>query len=212
MNYILLQDIFTNISPIVTTVSGGIVTVVGVIVASKVNRIKTLVSDVTTIKDDILGLKSAVHRSEQTIADIVTQKSIDSSIDNIVSYGLNYCADNKDIMPFCQAVGKALKDFTKDILSVGFENLSKRDINAKFNLHFDAIYQWHKRFDINFIKAILPKLRAKNCSYIAEVQRIKIDVINNKHRRLQVVTEAFIQDKISFFINEYIKYGAKRCK
>jgi len=222
VNYIqLLQEIISgNLLPVSTTVTGAVVSIVGIYMASVSKNIKTEVKELridikglkvgaSETKNDLLDVKSKLHKTTEDIKEVVAIKDINRSIEYIISHALNYCANSNNLMPFCEAVGKTLKDFTSDILLTGFNNVSAKDIRAKFSSYYIAIDNWHNRFDSEFIKSVKPTLKEKSNKYVNSVIEIKTDIVNNKPERFKDVTKVYLQEKISFFINKYTEWNSK---
>jgi hypothetical protein len=226
-----LIELIKVLPELTTTIPGAIVAVVGLVLMVKTKKIKTIAENseklekniqqidnkVNEIKNDVIDLKkgvsrnnNSIKRSEKVILELVTKKDITDSIEIIISHALAYCTDGKELMPFCEKVGRVLKSFTSDLLDIGFDNLTCKDIKAKFAASYAELDVWHDKFDDKFIQLITPKLKIKANRYLNDVISIKNDKVNNKKERLKNVTKVYLEEKMSFFINSYNTFKNKQ--
>lgn len=213
-----LTDLYTG----VTALGGVAVGFAGVVVATRGSRIKNMIIEV---KNDMLGIKSAIHRnhtdnetdhkrifkhidkSNEILGEIIIAKDINSSIELVISNALAFCNNDELLMSFVEFRGKILKEFTKDILDAGFDKITIREIKAKREVYLQEIVEWCSKLDVELAELISSDIRRKSNRYLEDIISIKRDIINNKLDRFRDVTKVFLQDEISCLINKYNKYN-----
>lgn len=160
------------------------------------------------LKQKIIHTQQIMNQHTQTISNILQEKDIAYRIRQISKHAIDYCG-NKQLAKVLQVLTQQFISFMKNVVQIGFQNTTKQQIYAKFNVARSNIERFSKhviRDDIvdSWKSSINPMVQ----QYLQQIFQIYNDHVNNKNSRFIIKSQDFAQT----LIRDIIMFVATRVK